>query len=38
MAHKFELTQEELKAYVDLGAKLNGEFFFCWVATVGIGH
>ena len=27
MAHKFELTQEELKAYVDLGTKLNGEFF-----------
>jgi hypothetical protein len=27
MAHKLELAQEELKAYVDLGAKLNGEFF-----------
>ena len=27
MAHKFELTQTELKAYVDLGKKLRGEFF-----------
>jgi hypothetical protein len=27
MAHKFELPQAELKAYVDLGKKLHGEFF-----------
>ena len=27
MAHKQELTQEELKAYDDLGTKLHGEFF-----------
>ena len=27
MAHKNELTQEELKAYINLGTKLNGEFF-----------
>ena len=27
MAHKFELTQAELKAYVDLSTKLHGKFF-----------
>jgi hypothetical protein len=27
IAHKFELTQAELKAYTDLGTKLHGEFF-----------
>jgi len=27
MAHKFELTQTELKAYVDLNTKRHGKFF-----------